>query len=79
MTTRITTEVAIRGMLAVHAARAVFTALGGVEGVLAADVSLGRATIQHDGRVTHEQIAAAIALAGCEAVGFRDEKRLPTL
>ena len=74
---RITTSVTIEGMLAVHAARAVFTALAGVEGIITADVKLGRAVIEHDGRATHERIAAAVETAGCRVIGFRDERRLP--
>jgi copper chaperone CopZ len=59
------TVVTISGMLAVHAKRAVFTALAGVEGVHAADVELGRAVVEHDGSVSAEALVAAI-----EAVGF---------
>jgi len=76
---RITTSVAIEGMLAVHAARAVYTALAGVEGIVAADVKMGRATIEHDGRASHERIIAAIESAGCRVTEIRDERRLPLL
>ncbi|HEY7878612.1 MAG TPA: cation transporter [Gemmatimonadaceae bacterium] len=79
MAIHITTDVAIRGMLSVHSVRAVFTALAGVEGIMSADVSLGRAVIEHDGTATHEHIAEAIALAGCEVVALHDEKRLPVV
>lgn len=76
---RITTTVTIEGMLAVHAAHAVYTALAGVDGIITADVKVGRATIEHDGRATHERIALAIELAGYRVIDVRDERRLPLL
>ena len=76
---RITTTVTIHGMLAVHAAHAVYTALAGVEGIITADVKVGRATIEHDGRATHDQIVSAIELAGYGVSDIRDERRLPLL
>jgi len=76
---RITTSVTIQGMLSVHAAHAVFTALTGVEGISTADVKVGRATIEHDGRATHEQIIGAIETAGYVVTEIRDERRLPLL
>lgn len=76
---RITTTVTIQGMLAVHAAHAVYTALAGVDGIITADVKVGRATIEHDGRATHEQIVQAIELAGYRVLDVRDERRLPLL
>jgi len=70
----------IGGMHAVHAARAIFTALSGVEGVQRAEVSLGRAVVWHDGRATAERLTDAVALAGCEVVGIAEERRsLPVL
>lgn len=74
-----TAHLTIAGMNAVHAVRAVYTAFAGVPGVLRADVSLGEATVEHDGRVTREAAAEAIAVAGFELVGWREERRLPTL
>ena len=70
----------IRGMASVHSVRAVFTALAGVEGIERADVTMGRAVVEHDGRATPEQLAAAVALAGYEVADCREERRrLPTL
>ena len=70
----------IRGMASVHSVRAVFTALAGVEGIERADVTMGRAVVEHDGRATPEQLAAAVALAGYEVVDWREERRrLPTI
>lgn len=73
--------VTIRGMIAVHSVRAVFTALAGVEGIASADVELGRATVEHDGRATPERLREAIALAGYEVAEVVEERRrrLPLL
>jgi hypothetical protein len=36
--------------------------------------------VEHDGRATPEQLAAAVALAGCEVTEWYEERRrLPTL
>jgi copper chaperone CopZ len=75
-----TSTLSIAGMRAVHAVRAVFTALASVEGIAHADVSLGKAVIEHDGRATADKLRAAVALAGCEVVEVREERRsLPVL
>jgi copper chaperone CopZ len=74
------TTLRISGMLSVHARRAVFTALGGVEGVMRADVELGRAVVEHDGRATPARLREAVALAGCEVKEVVEERRrLPTV
>ena len=74
------TVLTIRGMASVHSVRAVFTALAGVEGIDRADVTMGRAVVEHDGRTTPEQLAAAVSLAGYEVVDWREERRgLPIL
>jgi copper chaperone len=70
-----TTTVLINGMSCVHCVRAVFTSLAGVEGIKRADVSIGRAIIEHDGSVKPEQIRDAIATAGYEVQGFTDDRR----
>lgn len=66
----------ISGMTSVHAARAIFTALAGVEGVEQADVGRGIATVEHDGRATEGALREAVALAGFEVAGFREERRV---
>ena len=67
-------------MTSVHAARAIFTALAGVEGVALADVGRGIATVEHDGTVTSAALHEAVALAGFEVTGMREERRvLPLL
>ena len=74
---RMVSVLTIRGMIAVHAKRAVFTALSGVAGVTSADVDLGRAVVEHDARTTTAMLVDAVALAGCEVVDIRVERRLP--
>lgn len=70
-----TSTAIIAGMSCSHCVRAVFTSLGGVEGVSRADVSIGKAVIEHDGTVSAEAVTAAIGIAGYEVVGFRDDRR----
>ena len=73
-------ELTISGMLAVHARHAVFTALSGVEGILRAEVELGRAVVEHDGRAGEATLRAAVAAAGFEVSAVRELPRaLPTL
>jgi copper chaperone CopZ len=69
------TVVSVDGMSCAHCVRAVFTALAGVEGIERADVSIGKAIIDHDGSVTFDAIRDAIAIAGYEVSGTRDERR----
>jgi copper chaperone CopZ len=49
-----------------HCVRAVFTSLTAVDGIVRADVTVGAVEIEHDGRVTADQLRAAIAVAGYE-------------
>lgn len=69
------TTATISGMSCAHCIRAVFTSLAGVEGVSRADVSIGKAVIEHDGSVAPEAITSAIAIAGYEVVEVRDDRR----
>jgi copper chaperone CopZ len=62
-------------MSCVHCVRAVFTALSGVEGISRADVSIGRAVIEHDGTVSADAIRQAISIAGYDVVEFHDDRR----
>ena len=73
------TRATIHGMRSVHCVRAVFTALAGVEGVARAEVSLGAAVIEHDGRMTPDTLAAALAALGYELAEWRAERTLPVL
>ena len=75
-----TTTLAIEGMRSVHCVRAVFTALGAVEGIAHADVQMGRATIEHDGRAACDALRDAIAVAGYAVTACREQRRaLPML
>jgi copper chaperone len=65
----------ITGMSCAHCVRAVFTALGGVDGIARADVSVGQAVIEHDGSVTAEAIREAISIAGYEVAEIREDRR----
>jgi copper chaperone CopZ len=64
------TTASISGMTCAHCVRAVFTALAGVEGIERADVSIGKAVIEHDATVTPEQIREAIKIAGYDVTDF---------
>jgi len=69
------TTASISGMTCAHCVRAVFTSLAGVEGIASADVSIGRAVIEHDGTLPPEQIRSAIAVAGYEVTDFKNDSR----
>lgn len=69
------TTATIDGMSCTHCVRAVFTALAGVPGVSHADVSIGKAVIEHDGSVSPEALREAISIAGYEVADFRDDRR----
>ena len=72
------TTATISGMTCAHCIRAVFTSLGGVEGIRRADVSIGRAVIEHDGTVTPEEIRDAVRIAGYEVDDIKiDGRTLP--
>ena len=72
---RMITQVAIDGMTCQHCVRAVFTALAAVEGITRADVSIGRASIEHDGTVTVERVREAVAVAGYVVRGGETNRR----
>jgi len=63
MTTRVT-RARVEGMSCQHCVRAVFTALAAVDGITRADVKLGSIEVEHDGRVTIDQLREAVAVAG---------------
>ncbi len=69
------TTAKITGMTCAHCVRAVFTALGGVKGVWRADVSIGRAIVEHDGSVSPEAIRDAISIAGYDVAELGDDRR----
>jgi copper chaperone len=65
----------ISGMSCVHCVRAVFTSLSGLAGIAHADVSIGKAVIEHDGSVTAEEIRDAVAVAGYAVTDTRVDRR----
>jgi len=74
------TRARVEGMTCQHCVRAVFTALTAVEGITRADVSIGAIEVEHDGRVTVDQLREAVAVAGYSVVeGKVDRRVLPLL
>jgi copper chaperone CopZ len=72
------TRARVEGMTCQHCVRAVFTALTAVDGITRADVTIGAIEVEHDGRVTVEQLRDAVAVAGyVVAEGTTDRRRLP--
>jgi copper chaperone len=70
----------VEGMTCQHCVRAVFTALGAVEGISRATVAIGAIEVEHDGRVTAEQLRDAIEVAGYRMGETKSDKRsLPIL
>lgn len=69
------TQVKVQGMSCQHCVRAVFTALGAVDGIARADVQIGSVEVEHDGRVTIEQLRDAIAVAGYAVVDGQTNRR----
>jgi copper chaperone CopZ len=63
----------------VHAVRAVYTALQGVDGIVRAEVARVEATIEHDGRATPGQLRDAVRAAGYEALEIVEERRRLTV
>lgn len=78
-------ELTISGMVAVHAKHAVFAALAGVEGVMRAEVELGRAELElsrpeHQIDAVTTELRAAIAALGFTVTDIRRlARQLPTL
>ena len=69
----------IAGMRTVHCVRAVFTALGGVPGVARADVTMGRAVVEHERQATPADMEAAISPLGYSVVKAERSRVLPTV
>jgi copper chaperone CopZ len=68
------TRLRIDGMSCQRCVQAVFTSLTPVAGIVSAEVTIGAATIEHDGRATAEALREAIAVSGYE-VSLADEDR----
>jgi copper chaperone CopZ len=74
------TTLTISGMRGVHCTRAVFTALTDVPGITRADITVGRAVVEHDGRASVEALRQAMALAGYVITAVKENRRtLPQL
>jgi copper chaperone CopZ len=69
------THIKISGMSCQHCVNAVFTSLTPVPGIISAQVTIGGAVIEHDGRATPELLRDAIEDAGYQVEGFEEEKR----
>jgi copper chaperone len=69
------TTALISGMTCAHCVRAVFTSLAGVEGIKRADVSIGKAIIDHDPNVTNDAIRKAVEIAGYAVDDFKNDRR----
>ncbi len=69
------TRLSIPGMRSNHCVTAVFTALTAVDGIARAEVSIGAAVIEHDGRATPEALRSAVAVAGYEVAEVVEERR----
>ena len=74
------TRLHIQGMSCQRCVQAVFTALTPVAGIQSAEVTVGSATIEHDGRATIEALRDAIAVSGYEVtLADEERRRLPLL
>jgi copper chaperone len=74
------TRLRIEGMSCQHCVQAVFTSLTPVQGIISANVTIGAATIEHDGRATVDALREAIAVAGYDvSVADEQRRRLPML
>lgn len=70
------TTLTITGMSCVHCKRAVFTALAAVPGIIRAEVSLGRAEVEHDGSAGVAALKEAVAAAGYEVTAAVEDRRM---
>jgi copper chaperone CopZ len=74
------TRLRIDGMTCQRCVQAVFTALTPVAGIISAQVTVGGATVEHDGRATVAALREAIAVSGYDVSLAEEERRtLPVL
>ena len=73
------TTLYIDGMISVHCARAVFTSLARIDGIASADVSMGRAVIDHDGSATPLALTHAVSAVGYSVREVVEERRRLTI
>ena len=69
------TRLRIGGMSCQRCVQAVFTSLTPVPGIVSAQVSVGSAVIDHDGRATIEALRNAIDASGYSLTLADDERR----
>jgi copper chaperone CopZ len=69
------TRVFLAGMTCQHCVNAVFTSLTPVPGIISADVSVGAAVIEHDGRATIAVLCEAIGAAGYDVILANENTR----
>lgn len=67
------------GLIAVHAARAAYTALGALEGVHSVEIERSTAWVEHDGRVDADACARALSVVGLSVRAAATDRTLPTL
>lgn len=73
-------HVQLDGLVAVHAVRAVWTALGAVPGLVSAEVTMQGAVLEVEGELDREALDAALDAAGVSVRSLRVEARvLPLL
>ncbi len=73
-------HVQLNGLVAVHAVRAVWTALGAVSGVVSAEVTMQGAVLEVEGELDRAALDAALDAAGVSVRSIRVEARvLPVL
>ena len=73
-------HVQLNGLVAVHAVRAVWTALGAVSGIIRAEVTMQGAVLEVEGPLDREALDAALDAAGVSVRSIRVEARvLPML
>jgi copper chaperone CopZ len=74
------TTLEIQGMSCVHCVRAVVTGLGGIPGITGADVTIGRAVVDHGPHVTLARLREAVEMAGYSVKeSVEERRRLPIL
>lgn len=74
--TRQRIHVQLNGLVAVHAVRAVWTALGAVPGVVSADVTMQGAVLEVEGALDRAALESALDAAGVTVRSIRIESRV---
>jgi hypothetical protein len=69
-------HVQLDGLVAVHAVRAVWTALGAVPGLLSAEVTMQGAVLELDGELDRAALDVALDAAGVSVRSIRVEARI---